>query len=1327
MGDYVDNLEVTSADQDITNAFTESGEYLTTAVASSLELNIGVANVESDVTVETFSVKIEADTPGAKIESVELVLLQEDDTTLTTLTLEPVSLTGPTFRSVTGDFPADFTTGRMLLRTESDIETTFKLSELLIKACFEPTGTTPSPTGPGVPPPGPTTQAPGVGTTPSPTGPGVPPPGPTTQAPGVECDKYVGMGDYVDNLEVTSADQDITNAFTESGEYLTTAVASSLELNIGVANVESDVTVETFSVKIEADTPGAKIESVKLVLLQEDDTTLTTLTLEPVSLTGPTFRSVTGDFPADFTTGRMLLRTESDIETTFKLSELLIKACFEPKGTTPSPTGPGVPPPGPTTQAPGVGTTPSPTGPGVPPPGPTTQAPGVGTTPSPTGPGVPPPGPTTQAPGVECDKYVGMGDYVDNLEVTSADQDITNAFTESGEYLTTAVASSLELNIGVANVESDVTVETFSVKIEADTPGAKIESVELVLLQEDDTTLTTLTLEPVSLTGPTFRSVAGDFPADFTSGGMVLRTESDIETTFKLSELLIKACFEPKEKVCRLTAEAFEEQMGSSPSGSAFGYIELNGNPGFNDGDELVSLDDEIEENMVVNVMCYKCECEKRTINCEPVENCTTTCEATPWSDWSECSASCNGGTQSRDREVVSSNPDCDNSEKDFRPCNTQTCEEPPEYTPWTEWSDCSATANCDEGVRVRTRQCQNDMCTDVTDTIEIEGCVNGDNCDDEKVCDEAMEEYDECANKICEDGPTTCFGEQFNTTCEEMDDVECVPGCACKNGRVRNEDGECVVPNQCSYCLHPDGSRMVEGERIEGLSPCEYCMCLNGVYTCAVEETCCEVGEWNEWTSCATDCGSGLRYRYRTTTSGCEEGSNVEEEECEKEPCKVCVHEQNWYAAWEQINSTDPCLVCYCMENGGMQCNEDIDADVDGDWSPWSLWQQCTSECGEGQRHRYRSCNSPAPQCGGNDCEGADTDSEPCNLPSCCTTSEWGDWSPCTASCDGGTQIRSRNFTDAADINKEECDDVDLTDSETCNENPCDEECTIGPWSEWSECSESCGGGSRTRSRDTTCEVTKEETGGCNEQACIECEDTAEYKEFTQCEQNTCERYRAGQESCRDNGTKYWGCVCNEGYLMNDNKECVKPTECNSCSYQGMTYEEDEVVYSEECSHFICVKGDIVETSKCEKDLQCGPGEVLIEGNGCCPECKPAEETPDKCQEQTKEIRMEYNSVEHGKCVSDKKQKVKFCGGSCGNSLDMPMLAMPGDKSSNANCKCCSGDLGERNEVEMTCVREGGASTKHTAFYQNMTNCKCNQCVGEETTSQDMGFPIKR
>ncbi|XP_052778793.1 involucrin-like [Mya arenaria] len=184
MGDYVDNLEVTSAGQDITNAFTESGEYLTTAVASSLELNIGVANVESDVTVETFSVKIEADTPGAKIESVELVLLQEDDTTLTTLTLEPVSLTGPTFRSVTGDFPADFTTGRMLLRTESDIETTFKLSELLIKACFEPTGTTPSPKGPGVPPPGPTTQAPGVGTTPSPTGPGVPPPGPTTQAPG---------------------------------------------------------------------------------------------------------------------------------------------------------------------------------------------------------------------------------------------------------------------------------------------------------------------------------------------------------------------------------------------------------------------------------------------------------------------------------------------------------------------------------------------------------------------------------------------------------------------------------------------------------------------------------------------------------------------------------------------------------------------------------------------------------------------------------------------------------------------------------------------------------------------------------------------------------------------------------------------------------------------------------------------------------------------------------------------------------------------------------------------------------------------------------------
>ena len=57
-----------------------------------------------------------------------------------------------------------------------------------------------------------------------------------------------------------------------------------------------------------------------------------------------------------------------------------------------------------------------------------------------------------------------------------------------------------------------------------------------------------------------------------------------------------------------------------------------------------------------------------------------------------------------------------------------------------------------------------------------------------------------------------------------------------------------------------------------------------------------------------------------------------------------------------------------------------------------------------------------------------------------------------------------------------------------------------------------------------------------------------------------TCERYLAGQAACADNGTTYWGCVCNEGYAMNENDECVPVEDCDNCVYNGVSYEVPKV-----------------------------------------------------------------------------------------------------------------------------------------------------------------------
>ncbi|KFD61042.1 hypothetical protein M514_12092 [Trichuris suis] len=63
---------------------------------------------------------------------------------------------------------------------------------------------------------------------------------------------------------------------------------------------------------------------------------------------------------------------------------------------------------------------------------------------------------------------------------------------------------------------------------------------------------------------------------------------------------------------------------------------------------------------------------------------------------------------------------------------------------------------------------------------------------------------------------------------------------------------------------------------------------------------------------------------------------------------------------------------------NGGLPCpgdpKEQVDCDlscpIDGDWSAWSRWSECQTDC---RRQRRRVCDNPAPRHGGQQCHGAD------------------------------------------------------------------------------------------------------------------------------------------------------------------------------------------------------------------------------------------------------------------------------------------------------------------------------------------------------------------
>ena len=56
----------------------------------------------------------------------------------------------------------------------------------------------------------------------------------------------------------------------------------------------------------------------------------------------------------------------------------------------------------------------------------------------------------------------------------------------------------------------------------------------------------------------------------------------------------------------------------------------------------------------------------------------------------------------------------------------------------------------------------------------------------------------------------------------------------------------------------------------------------------------------------------------------------------------------------------------------------------VDGGWGDFGEWSDCTKECGSGTHLRERTCENPAPQNGGRNCEGKALEIEECNTLPC-------------------------------------------------------------------------------------------------------------------------------------------------------------------------------------------------------------------------------------------------------------------------------------------------------------------------------------------------------
>lgn len=170
----------------------------------------------------------------------------------------------------------------------------------------------------------------------------------------------------------------------------------------------------------------------------------------------------------------------------------------------------------------------------------------------------------------------------------------------------------------------------------------------------------------------------------------------------------------------------------------------------------------------------------------------------------------------------------------------------------------------------------------------------------------------------------------------------------------------------------------------------------------------------------------------------------------------------------------------------------------ADCKWSAWSGWTppSCPKSCGVGVQKKTRYKTQEAMN-GGRPCDddflnevtvACDTDLCPIH----CAWTGWGAWTPCTASCGGGTQQRIRTQGQTAEHGGRPCTG-NYKNNQGCNTHACPIDCELKEWTEWSNCTEECGGGERTRSKIILIPPQHggqecgpiEENGTCNEDAC--------------------------------------------------------------------------------------------------------------------------------------------------------------------------------------------------------------------------------------------------